>query len=192
MRGILLSLILHTTMTAAAQTSVTPWTLEQLMHSLASVKTSDATFVERKELAILKEPLVMTGTLRFRAPSYLKKQVLQPHEESYEADDDWLIVEAPSEGRRQFQLSGYPLIQAFVASVRATLAGDLRTLENFYKVDFQSQNAEWTLRLQPLDQDMAQYVTAILINGKDNRLLGIETREANGDRSLMSIKAKGE
>lgn len=169
-----------------AAVAASTWTLEQLMQSLATVKVSEAAFTEKKELAILQEPLVMTGILRYRSPSYLKKQTLQPYPESYEADADWLTVETP-EDRRQFHLRGYPLIQAFVDSVRATLAGDLATLERHYQVQLQGQASEWTLRLQPTDKQMAEFINAIVIRGQDNRVLSVETLETSGDRSLMTI-----
>jgi hypothetical protein len=163
------------------------WTPEQLMRSLAAVTAVDATFTEQKELAILQEPLITRGILRYRAPSYLKKQILQPYTESYEVDQDWLVIETPTEGQRHFQLRGYPLLRAFVEAIRATLAGDLQTLERYYQVQFQGQAAGWTLRLEPGDAEMARYVLAIVIHGQENRLLSIETLEANSDRSLMTI-----
>jgi hypothetical protein len=176
----------------AGQVPTSPWTLQQLMESLAAVKTVNATFREQKELAILQKPLVMTGILRYRSPAYLKKQTLQPQEESYEADEDWLVIETPAEGRRQFSLNGYPLIRAFVEAIRATLAGDLPTLERYYQMQLQGLATDWTLRLVPVDKEITDYVTAIIIRGQGNRVLSIETLEAGGDRSLMTIAPHNE
>ena len=176
----------------AGQVPASPWTLQQLMESLAAVKAVNATFREQKELAILQKPLVMTGIRRYRSPAYLKKQTLPPQEESYEAAADWLVIETPAEGRRQFSLNGYPLIRAFVEAIRATLAGDLQTLERYYQVQLQGQTTDWTLRLVPIDKEIADYVTAIIIHGQGNRVLSIETLEAGGDRSLMTIEPHNE
>ncbi len=176
----------------AGQVPASPWTLQQLIESLAAVKTVNATFREQKELAILQKPLVMTGNLRNRSPDYLKKQTLQPQEESYEVNEDWLVIETPTEGRRQFHLNGYPLIRAFVEAIRATLAGDLPALERYYQVQLQGQAAAWTLRLLPIDKEIADYVTAIIIHGHDNRVLSIETLETGGDHSLMTIEPHNE
>jgi outer membrane lipoprotein-sorting protein len=189
----ILGLLLWVSLAATAgpvQTS--PWTLQQLMASLAAVKTVNATFREQKELAILQKPLVMTGMLRYRSPAYLKKQTLQPQAESYEADEDWLVIETPEGERRQFSLNGYPLIRVFVEAIRATLAGDLPTLERYYQVQLQGQAADWRLRLVPVDKEISEYVSSIIIGGQGNRVLSIETLETGGDRSLMTIEPHNE
>lgn len=171
---------------AAAEPPV-DWTLEQLMQSLAAVGTVEAGFRERKELALLQQPLELTGTLRYRAPAYLLKQVLQPYPERYEVDEDWLTVDTPEQGLRHLPLDGYPLLRAFVESVRATLAGDLQTLQRYYRVQFHGQPEGWNLRLEPVTPAMSQFVTAIVIQGQAAQVLSVETLESDGDRSLMTI-----
>lgn len=174
--------------TAADQTPEVPWTLEQLMPTLAAVKVKDATFREQKQVALLQQPLVTAGTLRYRAPAYVSKQTLQPHQEMYEIDEDWLTIETPMEGRRQFYLPGYPLLRAFAEAIRATLAGDLAALERYYRVQLQGQATAWTLRLQPTGREMAEHVSAIVIQGQHEQVLSIETLETGGDRSLMTVE----
>ena len=191
MRWIILPL-LWLALAAIADQIPSSWTLQQLMRSLATVTTVSATFREQKDLAILQQPLVMSGILYYRSPDYLKKQTLQPHTESYEADADWLTVDTPTAGHHQFHVRGYPLIQAFVESVRATLAGDLPALERYYQVELQGNAEGWTLRLKPVDREMADFVTAILIGGQNHHVLSIETLEASGDRSLMLIEPHNE
>ena len=101
--------------------------LDQVMRALAAVPAVQAAFREEKTLAILQEPLVSSGMLYYRAPAYLRKQTLQPQPEEYEADDHWLTVETPTDGRRQFDLNGYPQLRPFVEAIRATQAGDRTT-----------------------------------------------------------------
>ena len=186
---VLLWLLLWISMaTAADQTSVSPWMLEQLMQTLATVKAEDATFREQKQLAILQQPLVTTGTLQYRAPAYVRKQTLQPHQEIYEIDNDWLTIETPKEGRRQFYLPGYPLLRAFAEAIRATLAGDLTALEQYYQVPLQGQAAAWTVRWPPTNQEMAGHISAIVIQGRQEYVLSFETLETDGDRSLMTVE----
>jgi outer membrane lipoprotein-sorting protein len=172
----------------AGQATASPWSLRQLMESLAAVKSVQATFREEKDLAILQQPLETTGILRYRAPSYLKKQTLTPQAESYEVDEEWLVIDSPTEGRRNVNLRGYPLIRALVEAIRGTLAGDLRTLERYYQVQLQGQPADWTLRLRPTDKELAEHVNAVIIQGQDNRVLKVETLETDGDRSIMTVE----
>jgi len=176
----------------ASKAISSPWGLQQLMESLAAVKSVQATFREEKDLAILQQPLVTTGILRYRAPSYLNKQTLKPQAESYEVDEEWLVIDSPTEGRRNVNLRGYPLIRALVEAIRGTLAGDLRTLERYYQVQLQGQPADWTLRLHPTDKELAKHVNAIMIQGQDNRVLKVETLETDGDRSIMTVEPHNE
>ncbi|NJN46653.1 MAG: hypothetical protein HC808_09415 [Candidatus Competibacteraceae bacterium] len=108
------------------------WDLPQLMNRLAEVKTINARFQERKELAMLAEPLLLTGTLSYNAPHYLQKHTLQPYDERYTVDQDWLTIET-SEGRRNLYLPGHVEVGALVEAIRATLAGDLATLQRYYR-----------------------------------------------------------
>ena len=176
----------------AGKATASPWGLQQLMESLAAVKSVQATFREEKDLAILQQPMETTGILRYRAPSYLKKQTLTPQPESYEVDEEWLVIDSPTEGRRNVNLRGYPLIRALVEAIRGTLAGDLRTLERYYQIQLQGQPADWTLRLRPTDKELAEHVNAVIIQGQDNRVLKVETLETDGDRSIMTVEPKNE
>ncbi|MDG4555654.1 MAG: outer membrane lipoprotein carrier protein LolA [Candidatus Competibacter sp.] len=165
-------------------------TLDQVMRVLAAVPTVQAAFREEKTLAILQEPLVSSGMLTYRAPAYLRKQTLQPRPEEYEADDHWLTVETPTDGRRQFDLNGYPQLRPFVEAIRATQAGDRTTLERYYRLDFQGALADWSLRLTPRDPEFARYLTAIVIRGRAAWIDSVETLEADGDQSLMTVSPR--
>ena len=164
--------------------------LDQIMRALAAVPAVQAAFREEKTLAILQEPLVSSGMLYYRAPTYLRKQTLQPQPEEYEADDHWLTVETPTDGRRQFDLNGYPQLRPFVEAIRATQAGDRTTLERYYRLDFQGMPADWSLRLTPREPEFARYLTAIVIRGHAAWIDSVETLEADGDRSLMTVNPR--
>jgi hypothetical protein len=78
-------------------------------------------------------------------------------------------------------------VWAFVESIRSTLAGDLPTLERFYKVELKGDASKWRMKLQPLDQRTYQMVSEIVFVGRTNRVTSIEMREANGDHSIMTV-----
>lgn len=168
--------------------SAAAWTINELMHDLAQVKKSKATFVERKYLSILKTPLEYSGTLAYNAPSHLEKQTLLPKPESMVLDQDNLIVQSGAENRkRTLSLQDYPVIWAFVESFRATLAGDIGTLSRFYSVTLEGHPKQWLLILRPLDAKMKSLISEIRISGSLEQISTIETREAGGDYSVMSI-----
>lgn len=161
--------------------------LEQVMRMLAAVPKVEGTFREEKNLAMLQEPLVATGLLYYRAPAFLRKRTLSPQPEDYEADGDWLTIETPAAGRRQFNLGGYPQLRPFVEAIRATQAGNRAALERYYQLELQGTPAGWSLRLTPRDPQASQYVAAIVLRGRDGLISSMETLEPDGDRSLMTI-----
>lgn len=166
----------------------TAWGLPQLMQGMAQVKTSQARFVERKNLAVLDVPLTSSGTLSFAAPGHLEKRTLEPREESLVLDQGVLTIENKARNlRRTLVVQQYPAVWAFVESIRSTLAGDLPTLERFYKVELKGTAAKWRLRLLPLDQRTRDMVREIVLSGSGNRVTKIEMTESNGDESTMTV-----
>ena len=172
----------------AAETDAGAWTVEDLMRSLAQVKKSSATFVERKHLSMLKTPLEFSGTLVYTAPGHLEKHTLLPKPESMVLDQDKLVVQS-GDGRqkRALSLQDYPAIWAFVESFRSTLAGDMETLNRFYRVTLEGHPKQWQLVLLPIDTKMKNLVSEIRISGSAGQINTIEIREPEGDYSVMSI-----
>jgi len=166
----------------------TTWTINELMHSLAIVKKSKATFVERKYLSILKAPLEYSGTLTYNAPGHLEKYTLLPKSESMVLDQNTLVVQSgdPPQ-KRTLSLQDYPVLWAFVESFRSTLAGDIETLDRFYHVTLEGHPDQWLLILRPVDAKMKNMVSEIRINGSLEQINTIEIRESGGDYSVMSI-----
>jgi outer membrane lipoprotein-sorting protein len=164
------------------------WDLKQLMLDLGQVKVAKARFVERRYLSMLKEPLQFSGTLTYIAPDRLEKNTLRPKAESMVVDRDRLTIEGDNgRQRRIVVLPDHPEIWAFVESIRATLAGDLSTLDRFYKVSLEGSPEEWQLLLEPSDQKMREMVKSIRIDGSGRSIRGVEILEADGDRSVMTV-----
>ena len=173
---------------AEPEMNATAWTINELMHGLAQVKESKATFVERKYLSILKTPLEYSGTLTYNAPGHLEKHTLLPKPESMVLDQDYLIVQSAAANRkRTLSLQDYPVVWAFVESFRATLAGDIGALNRFYSVTLEGHAQQWRLILRPLDARMKSLISEIRISGNQQQIGAIETRESGGDYSVMTI-----
>jgi hypothetical protein len=164
------------------------WGLPQLMQSLAQVKSSQGKFTERKYLAVLIAPLDSSGTLLFQAPGHLEKHTLKPKAESLVLDQGVLTIDSKARNiKRTLVLQEYPAVWAFVESIRSTLAGDLPTLQRFYKVKLKGNAAKWSMLLIPLDQKTRQVMSEIVISGRGARVTHIETTEPNGDHALMTV-----
>ena len=166
------------------------WDVQQLMRSLAQVKQAEGRFVERKFLSMLNRPLESSGTLLFQAPGHLEKHTLLPKEESLVLDQGVLTIESKARNiRRTLLLQEYPALWAFVESIRSTLAGDLPTLERFYRIELEGDAAHWKMRLLPIELRTREVMREIRIGGRGNRVDRIEMLESNGDHALMKVVA---
>jgi hypothetical protein len=163
-----------------------PWGLEQLMIELGEVQHAKARFVERRYLKVLKSPLELTGTLAYDAPDRLVKRTLEPKPETLTVEDDRLVIEIQARART-LRLEDYPVVWAFVESFRSTLKGDLAALARFYRVALEGGPQRWQLSLTPRDPKMSALIESILIGGSGRRIGRIEIREAQGDRSVMTV-----
>lgn len=158
------------------------------MQRLGQVKSVKARFVERKHLRILNAPLEFSGTLVYTAPGHLEKHTLLPKPQSLILDQDRLTFEDTSrKQRRTLMLQDYPVIWAFVESIRSTLAGDLQSLNRFYRVELEGGEFEWRLLLKPREPGIQSMVSEIRISGVQQRVRSIEVTEAEGDRSVMTV-----
>jgi outer membrane lipoprotein-sorting protein len=186
-------LVLGGELAAAQPAAVVPeWGLPVLMKAMAEVRAQTANFVERKYMSVLTQPLESSGSLVYLAPAKLQKDTLQPKPQRIVVEGDRLTIEDGSQDRsRTLSLADYPQIGAIVASIRATLAGDQKTLEQFYTVALDGDAARWQLALTPRDRKVAEIIKGIRITGHDALIDAVETQEANGDRDVMTIVKDG-
>jgi outer membrane lipoprotein-sorting protein len=169
------------------------WGLPVLMKSLSEVRAQTANFVERKYMSVLTQPLEASGTLVYLAPAKLQKDTLKPKPQRLVVEGDKLTIEDGSQDRsRTLSLADYPQIGAIVESIRATLAGDQKTLEQFYTVALSGNAAHWQLMLAPRDKKVQEMVKSIRVVGHDALIDEVETLEANGDRTDMTIVKAGQ
>lgn len=163
------------------------WDIQQLMDSLAQNRSSQASFVEKKTIAILEKPVESSGQLFYTAPDHLEKRTLKPKPESMVIDGGDLLIERGRQKHR-LQLQAYPELAAFIDSIRGTLAGDRQALERNYQLSLEGTAERWTLQLLPRDDKMLAVVQRIRITGARDQVRSIEITQADGDSSSMSIE----
>lgn len=173
---------------AAMPAGAADWNLDVLMRQLAEVKESKARFTERKYMKVLKAPLEFSGTLSYARPGHVEKRTLKPKMQSLIVDGDKLVLENPERNeRRELRVQENAVLWGFVEGIRATLGGDLKALQRFYRVELEGGESGWQLYLAPLDRKMNEVISLIRIGGSHARIDSIEVQEARGDRSVMKI-----
>jgi hypothetical protein len=163
------------------------WDFARLMTQLAQVETSRARYSEVKRVSMLKEPLILSGTLSYARPDRMEKRQISPFAEVIRVEGERLTVERDG-STRSISLRGVPLIDALVESLRATLAGDAAALQSLYTVRVDGARNRWRLLLTPRDPEVAGAVRRITIAGSGARLSRIEILEPGGDSSVMTIQ----
>ena len=166
--------------------------LTELMQKLSAVRAAGGKFTERKYLSILNEPLILEGTVHYRAPDYLKKEYDDPDSESYEVRGNHLTIELPDGRRRDLSIDEHPVLRAFVESYRGTLAGDLETLNRYFDLELGGHMDDWELRLTPRRPELTERLRAVVMRGREGTVTSVETLEASGDRSVMTLDSPGE
>lgn len=179
-------LVLVVTFVLPAYGAEPAWGLHELMIDLGRVKQAKGTFVEKKYLKLLSAPLESSGQLNYTAPHRLEKLTLAPKPESMIVDQDILTIEMRGR-KRSLQIQDYPVLWAFVESIRGTLKGDLSALQQFYKVKLDGTRPTWQLQLQPTEKKMAALIQSIQIRGSKEQINSIEIIESDGDRSVMTV-----
>ena len=160
--------------------------LAAVMAGLHAVSHAAAHFTEYRTTQLLTQPLESSGTLRWDAPDHLEKTTLQPQAEQLVVDNNNVTIRHAGD-TRTLALPDYPPLAALVESLRATLAGDLPTLQRLYDLTFSGSVAQWHIQLLPKDAQTGDLVTRITVSGAGPALRKIETLEATGDQSLMDI-----
>jgi hypothetical protein len=172
---------------AAAFSQQAPGELGEVLRQLAERRHGQVSFVEQHFLKLLKRPAESYGELTYDAPDRLEKRTVEPRPETLTLAGGVLTV-ARGGRTRTLDLKAYPALVPFIESIRATLAGDLPTLQQLFAVDFAGTVARWRLTLTPRDAQVAKTVSQVRIDGANGTLTTVEILETDGDRSLMTLR----
>jgi outer membrane lipoprotein-sorting protein len=179
-----LTLVFITAIVTTAQGA--DWDIPELMSLLAQNKGGQVTYTEKKYISILDMPLDSTGELIFKPPSHLEKRTLTPKQEGFILDGNTMTIEHDLQ-KRIMQLQDFPRVGAIIESIRSTLAGDQTALERSYRLVLKGTQQKWTLTLQPVNQQLSDFINNIQIVGEHGQIRSIEINQIDGDYSVMTI-----
>jgi len=159
-----------------------------LMQAFAAVPAAQARFIEVRRSDILRAPLELKGTLHYQRPGMLERRVVSPYQEVTRIEGDRVTIENPARGQsKSYSLAALPAALALAEGLRATLAGDLASLERHYRVRLEGGRDAWTLSLAPHDPVLAGAVVGVWLTGSAARLARVEIEETAGDRVTMTL-----
>jgi hypothetical protein len=160
--------------------------LDKLFALFASLGERRKAFVERRHSVLFRNPPEARGTLYFKPPALLEREVVSPRHEKIRIDAEsvtlWTEGDDGKVLERKASLATIPQLANLVLTIRATLAGDLATLRKMYRVTLQAPLPRWRVELTPIDEPVAGAVSAIVMSGDRGEVERITFTETSGDR----------
>lgn len=161
--------------------------LPSLMKRLANAPHSTRQFTEHRYSELLQAPMTLRGTLSFNGGELIKA-IHEPFAQRFIIRDNTLIIEQGNDTQQQqIALADYPALLTFVTVFRATLQGDLATLQRHYLTELDEQNDGWRISLKPRDAEVAAHLKVVTIEGDKHRIHRFNIEEQNGDTSTLEL-----
>jgi hypothetical protein len=163
--------------------------LNDVMSKLASVKIAKAEFTETRYLKLLVAPIQSTGVLTYTAPDKFEKLTLKPVEEKMTIAKHLVTLEEPAKGRKNtITPNSFPALSALIDALRGALSGNANLLSETFKVKIDGAASQWKLTLIPKEAIQYGYIHKITVSGKQDTIDSMEVLQADGDRSVLSMK----
>jgi hypothetical protein len=163
--------------------------LNEVMQRLASVKSAKAEFIETRYLKLLSSPVQSSGVLTYTAPDRFEKHSLKPIEEKMTIYKHLVTLEDIAKGRKNtISPANFPALSALIDAMRGALSGNGNLLAETFKVKIEGAVGQWKLSLVPKEAVQYGYIHRVIVMGKGEIVDSIEVQQADGDKSVMSMK----
>jgi outer membrane lipoprotein-sorting protein len=161
--------------------------LAQLMQMLAQVRSGQATFTERRSVAILERTLESSGRVSFEAPDTFVRETLKPRRERLAIVGNTLTMSL-GERSRTLTLDSVPEASLLMEAIRATLTGNRETLERSFDASVSGDARQWALQLVPREPRLRELVVSVRLAGRQSTVREVTVAMADGDRSVMTLE----
>ena len=170
---------------AAAQQS--SFDLAQLMQTLAQVRAGEATFTEKRSVAILERTLESSGRMSFEAPDTFVRETLKPRREKIAIVGNTVTMSLGTRSR-SVPLDSVPEAAVIMEAVRGTLTGNREAIERNFTAGVSGTAQRWSLELKPREPRLRELVIAVRLSGEKSLVREVSVAMADGDRSVMTLE----
>ena len=170
-----------------ARAAEAPLDLAQLMKLLGGARAGEATFIERREVAMLDRTLESSGRLWFEAPDTFVRETLKPMHERIAVTGNTVTMSRGGRSRT-LQVDAAPEAAVLVEAIRCTLTGNREGLERLFEARVSGTAEQWWLELVPRDARLRGQVASVKVGGVQSIVRTVAVQLADGDRSLMTIE----
>jgi hypothetical protein len=160
-----------------------PADLVALMSLLSRVERVEVDYRETVTSDLIATAISQNGTLTYQAPDHLER--VTDKGKGFVLDGQQIRLLNDGAVVRDLDVADLPPLQALVGALRAIFAGDLETLHETYRLDYQPFADHWELDLQPIAVGLQMVFRRLHLIGTGATVTTIETTEANGDTRNM-------
>jgi outer membrane lipoprotein-sorting protein len=169
---------------AIANAATTPEA--RLFADFAKSPGFSASFEEKKQIKLLRDPIVNRGRLYFASPSLFARHIDRPFRSGIFLKKDMIIL-WDGRGTKTVSLDRHPAVAALATSFLSLLQGDRKQLERNYSIEFNGSYQAWTLELLPKQATLKKLISAMSFSGKGLQLTQMNLTEASGDSSVTQF-----
>ena len=172
---------------SAAPAAAQALDLDQLTRLLASKRSGEATFVEKREVSVLDRTVMTSGRLSFEAPDSFVRENLKPQRERVAVVGNVLTM-SRGDRTRSVALDSLPEASVIIEAIRGTLTGNRDALQKLFETSVSGNAAQWSLELVPRDARLRAQVATVRVSGRQAEVREMLVVMPDGDRSTMTIE----
>jgi hypothetical protein len=176
------------TIVAANAASAAPDS-DTLIARLARPPPASIAFAEVRFSSLLREPLVVSGTLEYEGAGALQRHVEIPYRENTTIRDEIVRIERDGGPVRTFALRRAPELRGLLTVMSGLLTGDGSLIAAHFSVTASGDDARWRLDLTPTDDRLREHLTGIVIVGGDAEPHCFVLRGNRNSASIMLLGA---
>lgn len=183
----LLAVVVVPLVLAASSVAGAALDARRIVASLARDAPSSIAFTEARFSALLREPLIVSGTLGYLGPGSLERRVTSPYTETTTIRGESVRIEREGESPRTFGLKRAPELQGFVSAFAGLLAGDATELEQDFTLSASGDAAGWQLELAPKEARARRRIRSVLVSGHASEPRCFAVLDTQGGGSVILV-----
>ncbi|MDX2054832.1 MAG: outer membrane lipoprotein carrier protein LolA [Polyangiaceae bacterium] len=157
--------------------------LSGILKPFAKLKGFSVDFVEEKRIALLRKPLVNTGSIVFKAPHQLVRRVDAPQPSAIWIKPGQVRIRDAS-GERNLDVTRWGPANVLIQSFLYVLSGDAESLRKHYRIEDSCEGGVWKLKLTPRAPELAKILRHLVIVGHGATPESLELLDGSGDLSV--------
>lgn len=188
-RSLLVGLVIATTTLVSPLPACAADVLNQIGAQIEQFQVIRAEFVQTKQMAALKRPLVTSGHLTFSRQHGVLWQIEKPYRVSYVLGETKIVEIGGSGGdsvRRVRETRDVPGLAQVGRVFRAMLGANSDALREYFDVAAQGTPAQWSIALTPRQSQLARFLSGMQLSG-GRFVEEIRISEAGGDDTRIRL-----